>query len=153
METVIKDLSQTKSDFKVLQKGDLVQSLSKTGTVFHYIALSYTSQKIFLHAWEGYRSNEQFKEVLSGHFLDLLKKHKCPYMLTDISKMTGTFADSNDWLATVFTPQLISLGVTKHAVVLPSNIFAELSAKDWETKIQGFTTHNFNNRETALKWF
>lgn len=73
-------------------------------------------------------------------------------MLTDISKMTGTFSDANDWLANVYTRQLISLGVKKHAVVLPTNLFAQLAVKDWETKVKNFTTHNFNNREIALEW-
>lgn len=57
METLIKDVSQTKNNFEVTQKEKFVQSINKAGTIFHYIDLSYINQNVFLHAWLEYRSN------------------------------------------------------------------------------------------------
>jgi hypothetical protein len=152
METVIKDFNQIKNGFKVVKNGDLIQSVNKMGQVFHSIDLSYASKGIFFHSWEGYRTNDQFIEVLQGHFFEFFAKHKCSKMLTETSKMTGTFAAANEWLANEFTPKLISQGVTKHAVVLASNIFAQLAAEEWEQKVSGFTNRNFGNLNDAVKW-
>lgn len=152
METVIKDFNQVKNGFKVLQKGDLIQSVNKMGQTFHTIDLSYASRGIFYHSWEGYRTNDQFIEVLQGHFIDYYSKYRCSKMLTDTSKMTGTFAAVNEWLANEFTPKLISFGFTKHAVVLASNIFAQLAAEEYEMKVSGLTNRNFGSLKDGLKW-
>lgn len=152
METLVKDFNQIKTGFKIVQNGNLIQSINKVNQVFHVIDLSYVSKGIFFHSWEGFRTNEQFMEVLEGHFFEYFAKHKCSKMVTETSKMTGTFSAANDWLANEFTPKLIGLGVTKHAVVLASNIFAQLSAEQWEQKVSGFTNRNFNSLNAAIQW-
>lgn len=152
METVIKDFNQVKNGFKVVKNGDLIRSVNKMGQAFHTIDLSFANKGIFFHAWEGYRTNDQFIEVLQGHFFEFFTKYKNSKMLTETSKMTGTFAAANEWLTKEFTPKLIGLGVTKHAVVLASNIFAQLAAEEWEQKVSGFSNRNFGNLNDALRW-
>jgi hypothetical protein len=66
--------------------------------------------------------------------------------------MSGSFNDANDWLASVFMPKLIAQGLTKVAVVLPHNIFAQMAVDEWDKKIGGFTSRNFGSLNEALAW-
>ncbi|NBC81771.1 MAG: hypothetical protein GVY19_00160 [Bacteroidetes bacterium] len=151
-ETLIKDMPQTKTEFKVVQTGDKIHSINKSGKPFHFIDLSYLKDNILFHGWLGYRTNEQIQEVLDGHFIELYEKHKCKNMLINNQEMTGTFAGINDWLGTYFMPKMINMGLKNNAVVLPSNVFAQLAVEDWDEKVGGFTSRNFGNLDEAINW-
>lgn len=152
METQIKNYTETKTGFRVVQNGNIIQSINKSKQVFHEIDTSYLKEGIIFHGWVGYRTNDQMKEVLDGHFLELCLKNKCKKMLIENTRMTGTFAAINDWLAQYYMPKLISTGLAMNAVVLPENIFAQLAVDDWDQKIGGFHSRNFNNLDKALEW-
>ncbi len=152
IEIVLKEATAQKDDFKVVQRGDKIESINKLNQVFHYIDLSYTKQGIFFHGWNGFRTTEQLKDVLSGHFMDLFKKHKCKSAIVESTKMSGSFNEANDWLAGVFMPKLIGMGLTKVAVVLPHNIFAQMAVDEWDKKIGGFSSRNFGSVSDAVAW-
>jgi hypothetical protein len=78
METQIKDYQQTKSGFKVVQHGDVIQSYNKMGQVFHFIDTSYLREGIYYHGWIGYRSNEQIIEVLCEKIGYYNKRYRPP---------------------------------------------------------------------------
>ncbi|HEX3009186.1 MAG TPA: hypothetical protein VHO90_16400 [Bacteroidales bacterium] len=151
-EIVLKEFSNLKDDYRVVQRGNMVESINKLNQVFHYIDLSYTKQDIIFHGWTGFRSTDQMKGVLEGHFMDIYKKYKCKGALVESTKMSGSFNDANDWLANVFMPKLIAQGLTKVAVVLPHNIFAQMAVDEWDKKIGGFTSRNFGSLNEALAW-
>lgn len=152
METKIKDFTQTKTGFKVIQTGNTIQSINKMDQVFHEIDLTYLKEGILYHGWIGYRTNDQIKEVLDGHFVELYNKHKCSKMLIENSKMTGTFSAINDWLNDYFMPKMINSGLTHNAVVFPENIFAQLAVEDWDQKVGGFHNKSFKSTSEALTW-
>ncbi|MFT3738026.1 MAG: hypothetical protein QM786_04660 [Breznakibacter sp.] len=152
METVIKSYEQTKSGFKVVQDGKIIKSYNRMGQEFHFMDLSYLSDGIILHGWVGFRSGEQIKEVLDGHFFDIYSKSPCKKMLINNSQMTGSFSMVNDWLANIFMPKMIDLGLKDNAVVLPANVFASLAVEDWDQKVGGFTTKNFKSLDEGLAW-
>lgn len=152
METLIKDFTQTKNNFKVVKVGDLIQSVNKMGQVFHQIDTSYLKEGIIFIAWIGYRTNEQIKEVLDGHFMDLYLKHKCKKMIIENTKMTGTFASINDWLTTYLMPKMINNGLRYNAVIFPENIFAQLSVNDFDQKMGDFHNKNCRSLNEALTW-
>lgn len=152
MERQIKDFNETETGFKVVQNGNKIESVNKMGKVFHSIDISYASKGVFYHGWIGYRSNEQIKEVLEGHFMDLFLKHRCRKMLINNKEMTGTFSAINDWLVSEFMPKMLQKGLTHNAVVLPGNLFAQLAVEDWDQKIGTFHNRNFKSNEEAIKW-
>lgn len=141
-----------KADFKVVRRGNIVESINKLNQVFHFIDLSYASQGIIFHGWVGYRTNDQIKDVLDGHFMKFYEQYKCKGMVIENSKMSGTFSEINDWLAGYFMPKMILLGLKNCAVVLPQNIFAQLAVEDWDKKVGGFVTRNFGTVNDALNW-
>jgi hypothetical protein len=151
-DILIKDLTDSNSEIKVIQNGDFVITQNKAKHVIHKIDLSHIDSGILAHRWIGYRSDEQFKEITDGHFFDLFKKNKCTKILVDISDMTSSFHNVNDWMATYLMPKLVKAGLTHSAVILSKNVFTQLSAAQWEEKSSGFTNRNFQNVEKALAW-
>jgi hypothetical protein len=120
--------------------------------MFHFIDLNYKKDGIFFHGWVDYRTNEQIKEVLDGHFIDMFRTSGCKKMLIENTKMTGSFSGINDWLGEYFMPKMIKMGLTANAVVLPSDIFSQLAVEDWDEKVRGFVTRNFGNLNEGLNW-
>jgi hypothetical protein len=151
-EIVLKEATMQKDDFRVVQIKNTIESINKLNQVFHFIELDYLKQEIIYHGWVGYRTNEQIKQVLDNHFLSIYYQHKCKSMLIDNSKMSGSFADINDWLATYFMPKMIKAGLQNCAVVFPQNVFAQLAVEDWDKKVGGFSSRNFGSVHDALAW-
>lgn len=152
MKTQIKDYTQTKTQFKIVKEGQIYRSINKADEVFHFLDLNYLNEGIFYHGWLGYRTNDQIKEVLDGHFIEIYMKHKCKKMLIENSKMTGTFAAINDWLNTYFMPKMINEGLSSTAVVFPQNVFAHMAVEGWDQKVGGFHNKSFKSIPEALTW-
>jgi hypothetical protein len=151
-EIVLKEASTHKDDYRVVQRGDLVESINKLNQVFHYIDLAYLKQGIIFQGWTGFRTAEQMKGVLGGHFMDIYKKNPVKSSLVESTKMSGSFNEVNEWLATVYMPKLVSLGLTKVGVVLPHNIFAQMAVDEWDKKVGGFQSRNFGSVNDAVTW-
>ena len=151
-EIVLKEATSQKDDYKVVQRGNMVESVNKLNQVFHYVDMSYLTQSILFHGWKGFRTFEQMKGVLEGHVMDIYKKNRCKGAIVESTKMSGSFNDANDWLSQIYMPKLASLGLQKVAVVLPQNIFAQLSVDEWDKKVGGFVSRNFGSLNEALDW-
>jgi hypothetical protein len=151
-EVIIKPATTQIIDFRIVQRGTTVESINKLNQVFHFIDLSYAKVDIFYQGWIGYRSNEQMKRVLEGHFMKLYQQNHCRKMLIENSRMSGSFSDINNWFAMEFMPRLFKMGLKHIAVVLPQNIFAQLAVKDWSDKLKGFNNGNFESLSEALNW-
>ncbi len=152
MEKIIKNYEETKSKIKISQEGNFIKSYNNLGNEFHFIDITYLKEGILYHGWKGFRNTDQLKEVLEGHLLDVFKKNGCKKMLINNVEMSGSFSAVNDWLANDFMPKLVNMGLSTNAVVLPSNIFAKLAVEDWDRKVEGFSTRNFGDINTALSW-
>ena len=153
MEKVIKDVSSKSiHGFKVVEDGNLIKSINRQGKMFHFIDLNYKKDGIFFHGWVDYRTNDQIKEVLDGHFIELFKTSGCKKSLIENSKMTGSFSGINDWLGEYFMPKMIGMGLTSNAVVLPADIFSQLAVEDWDEKTTGFVNRNFGDLNEAVNW-
>jgi hypothetical protein len=151
-EIVLKDMTTLKDDFKVVQKGDIIESINRLDQVFHYIDLSYIKQGIFLHGWVGFRTTDQFKAVHDGHVLKLFQQFNCKNAIVECTRMSGSFDEANDWLAGYYMPKLILSGLHNVGVVLPQNILAQMAVEEWDKKVGGFTSRNFGSLNDALNW-
>ncbi len=152
MKKIIKNFDQTQSGFKIVQEGNFIKSYNRIGKAFHFIDLNYLNEGILYHGWIGFSPAEELKEVLEGHFFEIFAKNNCQKMLIENTQMTGSFSAVNQWLADYFMPKIVRRGLKDCAVVLPKNIFAQLAVKDWDEKVGGFTTKNFDNANKALTW-
>jgi hypothetical protein len=151
-EIILKEITSQKDDYRVVQRGDIIESINKQNQVFHYIDLSYVKKGIFLQGWVGYRTTDQLKAVLEGHYMKLFIQHKCKNSVVDSTKMSGSFNEATDWLAQIYMPKLINLGLKNVAVVLPTNVFAQLTVDEWDKKVGGFESRNFGSLTDAVNW-
>jgi hypothetical protein len=151
-EVIIREATTQINDFRIVKLGTMVESVNKLNQVFHFVDLSYTKVDIFYQGWIGYRSIEQMKDVLEGHFVKLFQENPCKSMLMEGSRMSGSFSDINNWFAMTYMPKLMNLGLKNIAVVLPENIFAQLATKDWTKKLRGFNVKTFSSLSEALTW-
>jgi hypothetical protein len=149
---VLKEKTSTKSGISVVKKGNIVETYNKAQKVIHTIDLSNVGLKILIHSWLGFRTAEEFIEICDGHLYDLFKSNGCKKIIVDISKMTGSFDSVNDWMANTYMPKLMKIGFNCSAVVLPKDVFAQISVENWEQKVSGFTTRNFGDLNAALNW-
>jgi hypothetical protein len=153
METMtIKEKAVSKNGLTVIKKGNVIETYNKMQKLIHTIDLSQVGYKILIHAWIGYRTSDEFIEICEGHLYDQFKKNNCAKIQVDISKMSGSFSGVNDWMANTFMPKLVNAGFKCSSVVLPADLFAKLSAEEWESKVSGFVTRNFDNADAALTW-
>jgi len=105
-----------------------------------------------MQGWIGFRTVDQLKEILSGHFTTYFQRYKSKKVLVDATRMTGSFVEANEWMANELMPKLIDMGLQNIATALPQNVFAQLSADDWIKKIKGLDSRMFGSFEEALNW-
>ena len=138
--------------FKTIRKRSYIETYNNLNQLIHYIDLTYVKAGIFFHGWVGFRSNDQMKEILQGHFLEIFTESNCDKILMDCSKMKGSFIDINTWYAEAFMPNLVNLGLKHHAIVKPNDNFAQLAFRDWSNKINGFKNNSFATLGEAINW-
>jgi hypothetical protein len=138
--------------YKVIRRQSIIETLNNLNQVIHFIDLSYTQADIFYHGWVGYRTNDQMKDILTGHFKDIFKEHPTINMLTDCSKMKGSFMDLNNWYVKNFIPELTTLGLKNNANIFPTETSAQIAVKDWNDKVQGINNMTFFSLNEALSW-
>ncbi len=152
MENILKEIDQTKSGFKVVSNGDIITSISRMGKEFHFLNTKYLTNGILFHGWKGFRTAEQLTEVLETYVKENFIQHHCTKMIIDNSEMAGSFSSVNDWLSNTYMPSLVQKGLKACAVIIPSNVFAKLAVNDWDKKINGFASQNFDDLDKALAW-
>jgi hypothetical protein len=148
---IIKDKDQT-GGFKVIKRQYYIETMNHLNQLIHYIDLSYTKADILYHGWVGYRTNDQMKEILTGHFRDIFDDYRCKNMLTDYTKSKGNFKYINDWYTQKLMPEFISLGLKNNANIFPAENYAQLAVKDWNNKVKGIKNMTFDSLSDALTW-
>jgi hypothetical protein len=149
---VIMEKAQSLDGYKVIRKQNVIESYNNLNLQFHNIDLSFVKVNIFYNSWLGFRTNKQMKEILEGHFLDFYREHKCVNMLTDCTKMRGSFIDISGWLATTFMPVLAEMGLKNHSIVLSDDTFTQSSIHDFIKKTSQIKTVSFTSLSEALNW-
>ncbi|MEO1050551.1 MAG: hypothetical protein AAFX87_07985 [Bacteroidota bacterium] len=124
----------------------------RKGTGKVYLTVQYDEENSWLYAnWVGFMTMDMIKQ--GGLMLiEAVRESKCKHMLNDNREVEGTWAKANEWIATEWGPKIMDAGLRNFAMILSSNIFSEMSAKDLETKQDSFTMRSFVDIEDAKKW-
>jgi hypothetical protein len=138
--------------FKVIRRQHYIETVNNLNQMVHYIDLSYAKADILFHGWVGFRTNDQMKEILNGHFRDVFDDYRCKCMLTDCSRMKGSFSEINEWYISSFMPELASLGLQYNAIILPVDNLAQISVRDWKEKCKVVKSVTFNSLSDAINW-
>jgi hypothetical protein len=102
--------------------------------------------------WNGmFGAQDNFRRAVV-YWKDLAVKHQSPRGLTDVSQMVGSYDSSKEWMEKVIMPQVIKAGLRFHAMVIPTNVFAKLSTKDYASAVKDYTVQIFDDVEKAKAW-
>lgn len=102
--------------------------------------------------WKGYASPDSVKEWGEA-YLQLMKKHHCPYLLNDDRNSTGPWTKSIEWLENYLVPNLMKEGLRFYAHIVSENVFSSLSASELENKLtDAFIMKTFLTVEKGNEW-
>ena len=102
--------------------------------------------------WMGVLTTEKVIEGCLGT-IEMLRETGCPHMLNDNREVVGSWSGANEWIASVWLPRALSLGLKKHAHVVSPGIFGQASAAEMETRVgKQLQMHLFADIELAKTW-
>ncbi|MDJ1500055.1 STAS/SEC14 domain-containing protein [Xanthocytophaga agilis] len=117
-----------------------------------YCTIRYDEREQCLcDSWDGkFGTQDNFQKVIQKT-ADLITQNKITKLLSDQSRMEGSYDGSNQWIEQEIIPVVIK-HLKRHAIVLPKNIFANLSAKDYVKQQGKYEVRLFGSVEDARKW-
>lgn len=126
-----------------------------------FVKITLDTNKSLAHAiWENTTENmtdEEYKNTFS-HIGDIYIKHGVKRWLGDAFNFLKVVTpDLQEWAAKELNPKLLTAGLEKMALVLPSDFIAGLSVEQSvddmsEKNPNGFHTKYFDNLEEARNW-
>ena len=102
--------------------------------------------------WVGYQTREGIITAANAG-LEVIARHRCPYLLNDNTLVLGPWDHAVDWIAQDWTPRAIAAGLTHFAHVVSPESFAALSAEAMASGVAGsFQMRIFGNVPAARAW-
>lgn len=99
-------------------------------------------------------TNEEIKQATIDT-TRLIKLYSPKYFLASESNRQFPYSvDIQQWVGACYAEACISVGVKKFAMVMPTELIAQLSTEQTrdEAGILPFEVQDFDDRETALRW-
>lgn len=118
-----------------------------------YLTVYRDREHDWIHAlWSGVQTLDTI-QTGGLAYLEMLAAEPCARLLNDHRELIGRFTDANDWIARVWTPQVIGAGVRYFAQVLSPGIFGQLSMQDLQQRIGNqFELRMFGELAQAQAW-
>ena len=118
-----------------------------------YLTVEFTPADNWMYNnWKGVLTTDMVIEGCIGT-LEVTRETRCPYMLNDNRAVVGSWSGANDWIATVWLPQALALGLKKHAHIVSPGIFGQASAAEMETRVGNqLQMRIFKDIELAKAW-
>jgi hypothetical protein len=129
-----------------------IEIKSTSGRV--YYTAEYDQQNDWVYGnWIGYVTIDEVKEA-ANTYLSILQETRCPHLLNNNRQLLGTWDKANEWIEKEWTPKALANGLKNFAHVVSPSIFAELSAKNLEVRVEniGFTMRTFKESSDAATW-
>lgn len=110
-----------------------------------------STKLIYQKAEEVPINTDQIKDSLKA-IMNFVEKNEVKGLVVDISRVKGTFSMLNEYIATVYTPKIISHGVSFNAVVVSNDTFTKFATDQLVQKIRDFEIRTFQNFADAEAW-
>ncbi len=106
-----------------------------------------------INTWSGFLKGHGYRWHMDL-VLELLARHGVNGVLADTSRLRPLVPDDRDWTTTDWAPRAASAGLRAMAVVLPSNVFAQLGVTRVVEKLGDvqMATAQFDDVLDALRW-
>lgn len=103
--------------------------------------------------WIGYLPVEYIKTGAEA-MIDLIKKHNIKNWLDDNREIEGAWDEANDWIASSWMPRAIEAGLRKFAIIVPDDIFSQVSSDFMADNAKGTALDmiNWKTEDEARNW-
>jgi hypothetical protein len=113
--------------------------------------LTYEEAHGWLRAtWSGYVDPVEAMRGAEAYLLHAAQ-NRCPFLLNDNSQLRGPWFDSLDWLADVWVPQAVNLGLRAVAHVVQADQLSDTVTNRFPTTLP-FELQIFHNLADAQHW-
>ena len=118
-----------------------------------YLTISHDKTKSCIrNQWQGILAVEN---VMLGatEVLNAMRETGCQYLLNDNRFVIGSWNQANEWIANVWTPQAMELGLKRFAHVVPAGMFGVASAEEMQRQVDDrFEMRLFKSVDEAKTW-
>ncbi|WP_338812333.1 hypothetical protein V9L05_13100 [Bernardetia sp. Wsw4-3y2] len=131
------------------QKLKIKEFKNETGEVF--LELGYDPEQNWgLTNWIGWVNEDNIKQG-GVAMIELVKKYKIKNWLNDSRNNEGSWDGANDWIANSWMPQVVVAGLKKYSVILPKDLYSQLSAEFMADNAEqtGLQVVNWDSEEKA----
>lgn len=106
-----------------------------------------------VNTWTGFLKGEEYRSLMN-QVVDLLKRHGVSKVLADVSQLRPLVPEDMSWTTEEWAPRAVAAGMREMAVVLPHNVFAQLSVTRVVENLgdDRIVTAQFDDARTALAW-
>lgn len=123
-----------------------------------YWAIFYDEEwKLLTPVWNNNSENlteDEYKAEMEN-YVELVEKHGPKQLLIDCREFYFPIAPTvQEWIDKTIFPRVLAVGVRHVAIVIPSELIANLSVQQAMEESEGakFTTRYFDNSEDAKQW-
>lgn len=115
------------------------------------VSLNYQAdRKLFIQKWKGFSSSEIFRTALDIT-LDFVKENPVDAILNNTLEQTQVKHEDVEYAAKIL-PQLFANGVKAMAIIIPDNVYTQMSLKKFEEDTKGTNINLFTQESHAMDW-
>jgi hypothetical protein len=117
----------------------------------------YPQESCILETWNGFTDYDMFVELLDKTMKFMIEK-KAKNLILDVREHKGLNPQGNEHGAKVCIEHAKKHGKMKHAIVIPSYLFSQMSVNNFERNVntnkgdEMVVNKHFQNVEDALAW-
>lgn len=118
-----------------------------------FLASAYDAENGWVYNnWFGSQTLESVQQGAEA-CLEVLAATKCSYLLNDNRLVAGPWSQATEWIATIWMPRAVAVGLTHFAHIISPEPLARLSAENMRHRIKNaFRMQIFEELAQAEAW-
>lgn len=117
-----------------------------------YISISYdAASHAVLSIWKTAPTSTEFRMAMNKT-IDAIRDHQTGRIVSDTRNLGAISPENQEWSNNDWAPRAIAVGYQKIAIVLPADVFGQISVEDIMNKVGDLSFHYFNSMEEGIKW-
>jgi hypothetical protein len=96
--------------------------------------------------------NQPLGMVTIRKVMAFAEKNKVRAIVSDLSRMKGTFTGVNEFLEKEYYPHMIKNGLTSTAIILSNDIFTKYATNDLSKRVGNFELQIFETFDAGEAW-
>jgi hypothetical protein len=106
---------------------------------------------LLIHEWKVSPTSQEFKEA-TNILIPAFEHFKTGKLVADVRRLGAVHPDDQQWILTDWTPRVRKAGFSHSAVIIPQDIFTQMSLEGMSDDLGDLPSKNFDNMEAAINW-